>query len=270
MNVVREFGRSIIVLSIAGLTVLFEMHAANLAQSSFYLTKSTSYSAKSPSSTATSDSAAGSKSVDQPVVAPDYVLPPITNKLVPVLNRIPTNQRVVFLGIDDGVTRSDDALNLLTKSHVPVSLFLNDVNVEHDANYFKELQSSGAIVENHTSNHEDLTTLNYANQKQEICANADRFGLLFDRRPTIFRPPYGSYNQITLRAAADCGMRVLISWSAKANGGSMQYQNGNTGLKPGDIVLMHFRPEFAHDFKAYQDAVKAAGLQTASLEDWLK
>ena len=48
----------------------------------------------------------------------------------------------------------------------------------------------------------------------------------------------------------------------------MQYQVGHS-LRAGDIVLMHFRPEFAKDMKAFVDAETAAGLHTELLEDWL-
>lgn len=82
------------------------------------------------------------------------------------------------------------------------------------------------------------------------------------------RPPGGNYNKDTPRAAAACGMKAVVQWIAKANGGSMQYQIGH-GLRAGDIVLMHFRPEFKSDMQAFLDAEKAAGLHTELLEDWL-
>jgi hypothetical protein len=61
-------------------------------------------------------------------------------------------------------------------------------------------------------------------------------------------------------------MKAVVTWIAKANGGSMQYQIGN-GLRPGDIVLMHFRPEFKQDLQAFINAQDAAGLHTELLED---
>jgi hypothetical protein len=48
----------------------------------------------------------------------------------------------------------------------------------------------------------------------------------------------------------------------------MEYQLANV-LRPGDIVLMHFRPEFGADVAAFVDALRAAGLHTELLEDWL-
>ena len=90
----------------------------------------------------------------------------------------------------------------------------------------------------------------------------------FGRRPVFFRPPGGSYSAVMQKAAYDCGMKAIVTWIAKANGGSMQYQIGS-GLRPGDVVLTHFRPEFLKDLKAFVDAENAAGLHTELLEDAL-
>lgn len=82
----------------------------------------------------------------------------------------------------------------------------------------------------------------------------------------FFRPPGGAYSNTMRKAAADCGMKTVVTWIAKANGGAMQYQKGNS-LQPGDIVLMHFRPEFKKDMQAFIDAETAAGLHTELLEN---
>jgi peptidoglycan/xylan/chitin deacetylase (PgdA/CDA1 family) len=113
-----------------------------------------------------------------------------------------------------------------------------------------------------------MSNLSYADQVSEICGEADLQLQEFGTRPTLFRPPGGDYNLDTQRAAATCGMKAVVNWIAKANGGSMQYQIG-ASLRPGDIVLMHFRPEFAQDMQAFIDAEQAAGLHTVLLEDWL-
>jgi peptidoglycan/xylan/chitin deacetylase (PgdA/CDA1 family) len=116
--------------------------------------------------------------------------------------------------------------------------------------------------------HRLLSRLPYAEQKQEICGEAELEARQYGKRPILFRPPGGDYNQDTQRAAAACGMKAVVIWIAKANGGSMQYQIGHS-LRPGDIVLMHFRPEFRSDMQAFLDAQKVAGLHTELLEDWL-
>jgi hypothetical protein len=204
-----------------------------------------------------------------PIITPDYKLALADEGTLPVLDRVPTKQKVVFMTIDDGATRLPIVQTLLTRYKIRASLFLNSVYTVPEPAYFQQLDAAGSVVENHTTDHADLTKLNYNQQLAEICGDADSLAAQFGRRPTLFRPPYGSYNQTTLRAASACGQKAIILWHAKANGGSMQYQDGNTGLLPGDIVLVHFRPEFLQDFTAFRQAALTAGLQPELLEDWL-
>jgi peptidoglycan-N-acetylglucosamine deacetylase len=189
---------------------------------------------------------------------------------IPVLSKVPTDKPVVFLGIDDGLVKSPEAQSWLISHKLPFTLFLVDDLVKNDYDYFRSFQNAGMTIEDHTITHADLATLNLDQQKAEICGGADKFQTAFGNRPTLFRPPYGSYNEITKQAAADCGMKALIIWHAKANGGSIQFQDGNTHFLPGDIVLMHFRPEFMQDMKAFTDQVQNDHMQVGRLEDWIQ
>jgi hypothetical protein len=172
---------------------------------------------------------------------------PASPTQIPVLTRISTDKPVIFLGLDDGLVKSAEAKNWLISHHLPFTLFLVDDLIKTDYPYFRELQAAGMTIQDHTITHTDLSTLPLEQQKAEICGSADSFEAAFGSRPTLFRPPYGSYNDLTRQAAAECGMKAVVIWHAKANGGSIQFQDGNTHFLPGDIVLMHFRPEFLHD-----------------------
>jgi hypothetical protein len=199
---------------------------------------------------------------------PDAVIPPVTDGLAPVLTRIATKLPVVFLGIDDGANKEPFELQMMQDNDVHASLFLADSFIHRNATFFASFVPAGNLVENHSLSHRNMPSLSYAEQVKEICGEADAQEQQFGRRPILFRPPGGAYNTNTRRAAAACGMRAVVNWIAKANAGSMQYQLGH-GLRPGDIVLMHFRPEFRSDMQAFLDAVHAAGLHTELLEDWV-
>lgn len=198
----------------------------------------------------------------------DFTLPPIVDGKAPVLSSIPTKQPVVFLGIDDGVTKLPNDLQLMQTNSVKASLFLTERFIKDDPQFFSQFVSGGSFIENHTLDHKLLSNLTLEQQKQEICGEADIQLQEFGRRPVLFRPPGGNYNDDTRIAAVACGMKAIILWDAKANGGSMQYQ-GTHVLHPGDIVLMHFRKEFPADFQAFIKAQNSAGLHTELLEDWL-
>lgn len=198
----------------------------------------------------------------------DYTIPPVANGLAPVISRIPTSEKVVFLGIDDGANKQPFELQMMYDNNVKASLFLAWRFIKDNPSFFADFVDEGSVIEDHTLDHKLLSQLTYDEQKQEICGAADLYKSLYGIRPILFRPPGGDYNLDTPRAAAACGMKAVVLWDAKANGGSMQYQVGHS-LRPGDIVLMHFRPEFKQDMQAFLDAQNSAGLHTELLEDWL-
>lgn len=203
-------------------------------------------------------------------LVPDFKLPPIVDGLVPVITKIPTEQKVVFLTIDDGAVKRTSDLKLLMDNKVPASLFLAHTFIAGHANFYQQYLKAGYLIEDHTMTHNlGFIQGSYEQQKAEICGMADFEEQNFGRRPVLFRPPGGPYTQVTRKAAADCGMKAIIDWEAKANAGGMDYQVGSS-LRPGEIVLMHFRPEFPSDFGAFMKAQKAAGLKVVLLEDYLK
>ncbi|MEI6850997.1 MAG: polysaccharide deacetylase family protein [Candidatus Saccharibacteria bacterium] len=156
----------------------------------------------------------------------------------------------------------------MKQNNIKASLFLTKASIASNPDFFKQLVIQGSYIENHTLSHNTkmIKEMDYEQQKSEICGMADYEQANYGRRPTLFRPPGGAYSDTMRQAAADCGMKTIVNWIAKANGGSMQYQVGNK-LRPGDIVLMHFRPEFKQDMQAFVDAMTISGLHTALLED---
>lgn len=196
---------------------------------------------------------------------PQATAPPITDGLVPVVNRIPTDKPYVFITIDDGSVKHPKALEMMTKAGVRPSLFLNTKHMEGHRDYFKALP---APVHSHTANHPNLPGKGYDFQKHEICSNADFIAADYGKRPTLFRPPFGNFDATTRKAAADCGFKALVMWTAAVNDGRVQFQVGDK-LRAGDIVLMHFRSTFAEDFQAFLDRAKHDGLTPVPLEDFL-
>ncbi len=206
--------------------------------------------------------------VTAPIV-PDAHIPAVVNGVAPVVYKVSTKEPVVFLGIDDGAYKNQEVIDLLAKNHIKASLYLADLFIRSNPSFFKGVIATGSVVEDHSINHDtNMSTKPYDYQKKEICGMADLDQAYFGHRPIFFRPPGGAYTLATQQAAAACGMKAVVTWVAKANGGAMQYQYGHE-LHAGDVVLMHFRPEFKQDLQAFIDAETAAGLHTELLEDWL-
>nr|WP_217375804.1 polysaccharide deacetylase family protein [Paenarthrobacter ureafaciens] len=201
---------------------------------------------------------------------PDYQLPPLVGGLAPVITKIPTQHPVVFLTIDDGNIKSPESVKLMAEYDYPASLFLTRDTIAENPAFFDAFKAQGSLVENHTVTH-NINMVRQWGYQQQL---ADMVGMQeyalkqYGRRPTLFRPPGGAYSNVMRQAVADAGMKAIVTWEAKANAGKMDYQVGNS-LRPGDIVLMHFRAEFAADLAAFRAAQLAAGLEVVLLEDFL-
>ena len=185
-----------------------------------------------------------------------------------MFSRIPTTNKVIFLGIDDGMVRDPAVADLLKQANIPFTMFLVQGEAEAGADYFRQLQQYGGVVESHTINHPDLTKLSYGNMQTEVCGTLDDYQNLFGRRPTLFRPPYGSYNANVQAVAASCGFKAVVLWEGSTNDGRFDLQDG-AQLMPGDIVLMHFRTDLLEDLQKVFDVCKQQGFAIASLEDYL-
>ncbi|GAC1322406.1 MAG: hypothetical protein NVSMB13_00760 [Mycobacteriales bacterium] len=185
-----------------------------------------------------------------------------------VVHRVKTTDPVVFITIDDGWVRQPQGQQLLLRQPVPATLFLANAAWRADRPYFQELARAGYPVADHTITHPVLPKLSAARQKAEICQAADDDEVEYGVRPVLFRPPYGATNPATLRAAADCGMTHVVLWSAAVNDGRVDI-DGSPVLRPGDIVLMHFRATLYDDLTALMAKIAQAGLRPARLADYL-
>lgn len=195
--------------------------------------------------------------------------------LPPVFTSVPTKDRIVFLTIDDGAEKDPVFLRMMSDLKVPYSAFLSDYLVKEDYGYFRKARDRGAVLNNHTLHHRYLPALSYAGQRREICGMQDVMAKQFGERPKLFRPPFGNYNEDTLRAAKSCGIKWAPLWDEEVFVDHWEYREWDQSLHPGDIVLTHFRGK--DDWKGtmpdmirrFLRKVTDEGYAVARLEDYL-
>ncbi|MCY9782524.1 polysaccharide deacetylase family protein [Nocardiopsis sp. EMB25] len=186
-----------------------------------------------------------------------------------VVYSVRTTDPVVFLTIDDGAARSPEMVDVLVDSGISATLFLTDGYVRQDPDFFRRLsERTGSTIQNHTLDHPDLADEPPDEQRRQICATSDSYEREFGHRPALLRPPYGSFDDHTLRAAQECGIDEVVHWSAEVREGRMEFAAGDR-LRPGDIVLMHFGEDFAEDVAEFAAQADRVGLSPALLEDYL-
>lgn len=208
---------------------------------------------------------------DFPPAPPPQRVRPTPGPSAPLWFRVPTDQKVAFITIDDGaLARPPAVIDFIREAHIPVTMFLNSPAAAAHPDYFKQIEAAGGVIENHTITHTSLPGRSYAYQKHEICGAADKLEQLFGKRPTLFRPPFGSRDANTLKAARDCGMIAALHWRETVDKGKVRYQTPTKVVKPGDILLMHFRPALMDDLLGALRAIHKSGLTPALLTDYIR
>jgi peptidoglycan/xylan/chitin deacetylase (PgdA/CDA1 family) len=186
----------------------------------------------------------------------------------PEYRRVPTLDHVVFLTIDDGMVRDPAVLDFLEANHIPFSAFPTMGPVNEDPAFWQRVQSIGGTIEGHTLNHPDLFKTSAAQMRQEVCGPLDPFQTTFGRRPTLFRPPFGNSNAAVRSTARQCGYRAVVLWMGSTNNGKLTMQEPGP-LKPGDIILMHWRKDLLDNLHDVVARCQQDGFTIARLEDYL-
>ncbi|MFJ9950128.1 polysaccharide deacetylase family protein [Kitasatospora sp. NPDC091207] len=193
----------------------------------------------------------------------------------PVVYRVPTDEKIVFLTVDDGAEKDPEFSRMAAELGIPLSTFVADYLAREDYGYFRRLAAQGDAVNNHTINHRNLKVLGYDQQRDEICRQQDQLEQQIGTRPRLFRPPYGEYNDDTLRAAGSCGIEAVPLWNEEAFPDHMEYRYDDQRLHAGDIILTHFRgtdlwPGTMPDLlRKVVNEVTAQGFALARLDDYL-
>lgn len=203
---------------------------------------------------------------------------PDPSGLPPIISKIETQAKVVFLTIDDGYEYDAEFVKIVRERQVPIMTFLTTSYAAQRGPYFWALKHAGSLMENHTVTHKNLRVLGPEGQRREVCDASDKILEQFGRRPQVFRPPFGAYNDITRKVVQDCGMKSILLWSAEFYNGTtsprgirddFQRGDGGQGFKPGDIILMHYRKGLAAQMTSILDMIKQAGFEPAAIENYL-
>ncbi|WP_030232553.1 polysaccharide deacetylase family protein [Streptomyces sp. NRRL S-350] len=198
---------------------------------------------------------------------------------VPVFSDIKTTDKVVFVTIDDGAEKDPKFVEMLTDLKVPISMFLTKDIVKNDYGYFKPLQGLGNHIQNHTVDHPVMSKLPADRQKAEVCDDQTALTQQYGTAPLLFRPPFGDGANTPMlnTSVQQCGPRAIVLWRESMQIHDMQYQAADKKLKPGDIILAHFRgpkelkgATMTQMFGDLLARIQEQGFSVARLEDYIQ
>ncbi|HEV3283466.1 MAG TPA: polysaccharide deacetylase family protein [Solirubrobacteraceae bacterium] len=150
----------------------------------------------------------------------------------------------IALTFDDGPgPYTPEVLSVLERFHVHATFFaIGKMERYFSASTIREFQD-GDVVGDHTQSHPQLAQLSAHEQHEELFEGLLRIEVLGGDRPSLFRPPYGSYNATTMRQLRALHL-LMVLWSADTQdylqpGVPVIVQRALEGAQPGAILLMH-------------------------------
>jgi peptidoglycan/xylan/chitin deacetylase (PgdA/CDA1 family) len=179
-----------------------------------------------------------------PAPAPPAVKPITLRASDPtVFSDVPMTDKVVFITLDDGLDKDPQFIQMVKDFQIPITIDLANLFISDDYSYFDQLYETGYVsIQNHTVDHPlNMPALSASEQLEEIAGMQEILHRRYGVTPYIFRPPGGNYDETTIVAAGEAGLKGVMMWKEAMQISDMQYQTAAHRLSPGDIVLAHFR-----------------------------
>jgi peptidoglycan/xylan/chitin deacetylase (PgdA/CDA1 family) len=160
-----------------------------------------------------------------------------------VFSDVPVRDNVVFVTIDDGIEKDPAFIQMVKDFQVPITISLADTLIRDDYAYFGKLYETGFVsIQNHTVTHPlEMPALSFQQQLDEVAGQQVKLEREYGTTPYIFRPPGGNYNETTRAAVRQAGLKGMMLWREAMEIQDMEYQTAGHRLRPGDIILCHFR-----------------------------
>jgi peptidoglycan/xylan/chitin deacetylase (PgdA/CDA1 family) len=173
-------------------------------------------------------------------------LKPQSRLFCPVLTRLSTSKRVVWLTIDDGPSAQTlEMLDLLDRHAAKATFFLVGERAAAQPDLVREIARRGHGIGNHSASHPSgwFWALPPRRMRQEIERTQAILEQITGLRPHWFRAVVGMSNPFVASVLRDEGV-TRVAWSARAFDAVIAdpkrvLRGIEADLKPGAIVLMH-------------------------------
>jgi len=193
------------------------------------------------------------------------------------LNKGDRTIKKISITFDDGPTPevTEKLLATLEKHNTPAAFFMIGKNIEQNPDIVKKVNEQGHIIGNHSYYHGNMFDMQSSKKMlAEITKTNELIKSVINKKPTLFRPPFGITNPMLAKAVKKSGMHS-IGWSLRSLDTIKTKEKTLKKLKSkvinGDIILLHDNNEniieIVDEFITY---TKNIGIEIVSLEKLLK
>ena len=160
---------------------------------------------------------------------------------------VETVEKRIALSFDVATGTQDlqELMDIMEKHQVHATFFVVGSWVRRWPQELAEIAERGHELASHADHHVDMTTIGRQECVQEITALDEEVRRLTGYSMSLFRAPYGAYNNQVIEAAESCGY-LTVQWSVdsldwKEYGAQDMLKRvlEHKNLKPGAILLFH-------------------------------
>ena len=198
-----------------------------------------------------------------------------TVRELPIYN-VKTDQKKISLTINCAWNADDidKILKTLKDNNVKATFFMVGSWVDKFPEEVKKIAKEGHEIANHSNTHPHVNNLSYEKNIEEIESSNDKIEKLIGKRTSLYRAPYGEYNNTVINAANSLNY-YSIQWSLDTLDYTGLTENEmwnrlDGKLKKGDIILMHNGTKHTADsLELLIKNIQSKGLEIKKVSDIL-
>ena len=160
---------------------------------------------------------------------------------------VQTEKPQVALSFDAAWGNEDtkQLMDILARHNVKVTFFMTGGWVENFPEDVKYIASQGHDLGNHSENHKNMSQLSDEEIRSELQKVHDKVKELTGQEMTLFRPPYGDYDDQVVTVSRDMGYYPVqwdvdsLDWKDYGTDSIINTVLNHKHLGNGSIILMH-------------------------------
>ncbi|BCV23937.1 MAG TPA: polysaccharide deacetylase family protein [Firmicutes bacterium] len=202
------------------------------------------------------------------------LLPASTGRTNPVF-QVDTPKPLVALTVNVawGEEYLPDLLAALKAGEAKATFFMVGDWVRQFPALTKDIAAGGHELGNHTWYHPHPTQISEAELKEELQRTADLLEKLTQKKPALFAPPYGEWDERVVSTAGELGYPTIM-WSLdtvdwERPPAEVIVERVLAGIQPGGIVLMHPTQPTVEALPQILKGLKKKGLQPVTVSELL-
>lgn len=181
------------------------------------------------------------------------IISTVTYKKTPIY-RVETQDKKIAISFDIawGDKNIEEILKTLDYYDTKSTFFLVGTWVDNNKSLVKQIDKKGHEIGNHSTTHAKMTKLSEEDIINEIEATSDKIEGIIGKRPIVYRPPFGEYDNKSIEVCEKLGYKVIkwdidsLDW--KEIGPNHVIDTVVKNSKPGSIILFHGGVEYTKDY----------------------